>query len=453
MSRKVIAFSDKAHRSYDIWAHGILVIMIVIYTMYFMVRLNFSLAMPFIQQALNYTKTDMGLIITASFFVFGIGKFVNGMFSEFLRPKTFLAIGLLGSSLANILFANATSLTSLTIVWSINSFFQSLAWPQCVRLMKEWFSPLQMGTRWAVVSLANQGGSIVIFAFFTFIIDAYGWQASFIAPGIIGIICACITMALPLEIPSQLGLYSVEKRHGLREDDTHILKINTTLQLSLGILKEILTNRLIWYVSFSTFFLYIVKAGFCAWGPTFLKEARGLPLREVGWQMIAFEIAGVIGSLTAGWVSDKIFSGRRGPVGAIYMLTLGALFTALAFSSGESKILDIATLIGIGFMIFGPQIMVGTASVDFSSKRSAVAANGFVGFFGYFGSSFVSGLGIGHITDNYGWRAAFGIFVASAFLAAIFFALIWKHRSAVLIKKEPAEESSKDLERKKAVNT
>ena len=67
MSRKVIAFSDKAHRSYDIWAHGILVIMIAIYTMYFMVRLNFHLQCLFYSTSAKLYKTDMGLIITASF--------------------------------------------------------------------------------------------------------------------------------------------------------------------------------------------------------------------------------------------------------------------------------------------------------------------------------------------------------------------------------------------------
>ncbi|MDP3936048.1 MAG: hypothetical protein Q8Q56_03590, partial [Alphaproteobacteria bacterium] len=90
MDNNVRLFLKTNNRTYDMWGHSVLVLMIISYTMYFLVRQNFSLAMPFIEGALGFSKTEIGVIMTSSLFVFGVGKFVNGFFSHLLRPKVFL---------------------------------------------------------------------------------------------------------------------------------------------------------------------------------------------------------------------------------------------------------------------------------------------------------------------------------------------------------------------------
>jgi sugar phosphate permease len=422
MDNNVRLFLKTNHRTYDIWGHSVLVLMIISYTMYFLVRQNFSLAMPFIEGSLGFSKTEIGIIMTASLFVFGVGKFINGFFNHLLRPKVFLSLGLVGSSLMNIAFAKSSSLLEFSIVWSFNAFFQSIAWPQCVRLMSEWYSPTQLGTRWGLVGMANQAGSFLVFAFFTFLIESYGWRASFLIPGIAGIIAGLVILALPLEVPKDLGLCSMEERHGLPIDRSSGTQ-STFRQISWTILSEILKNKFLWYISLATFFIYIVKTGFCSWAPTYLKEAKSLGIKSVGFNMVVFEIAGAFGGLMAGWLSDKVFKGRRGHVGVIYLVGMMILLAALWLAPLNVVGLDVLLLAGLGFVLFGPQVMAGAASVDFSSKQAAVAANGFVGFFSYFGSSMVSGVFLGYVTQHYGWSATFIILIISSAMAAFFF---WK---------------------------
>lgn len=422
MDNNVKLFLKTNNRTYDLWGHSVLVLMIISYTMYFLVRQNFSLAMPFIEGSLGFSKTEIGVIMTSSLFVFGVGKFVNGFFSHLLRPKVFLSLGLIGSSLMNIAFSKVSTLVGFSIIWSFNAFFQSIAWPQCVRLMSEWYSPTQLGTRWGLVSMANQAGSFLVFVFFTFLIESYGWRASFFIPGVAGIIAGLVILALPLEVPKQLGLCSMEERHGLEIDLSASTETNFR-QVGWSILKEIFTNRFLWYVSLATFFIYIVKTGFCSWAPTYLKEAKGLGIKSVGFNMGVFEFAGAFGGLVAGWLSDKVFKGRRGHVGVIYLGGMVVLLTALWLAPVNVLGLDAVLLAGLGFVLFGPQVMAGAASVDLSSKKAAVAANGFVGFFSYFGSSVVSGVLLGYVTQHYGWSATFLILIASSLMAAYFF---WK---------------------------
>lgn len=445
MDNNVKLFLKTNNRTYDLWGHSVLVLMIISYTMYFLVRQNFSLAMPFIEGSLGFSKTEIGVIMTASLFVFGVGKFVNGFFSHLLRPKVFLSFGLIGSSLMNIAFSKASTLTTFSIIWSFNAFFQSIAWPQCVRLLSEWYSPTQLGTRWGLVSMANQAGSFLVFVFFTFLIESYGWRASFLIPGVVGILAGLVILALPLEVPKELGLSSVEERHGLEIDLTASSDTNFR-QEGWDILREIFRNKFLWYVSLATFFIYIVKTGFCSWAPTYLKEAKGLGIKSVGFNMGIFEFAGAFGGLIAGWLSDKVFKGRRGHVGVIYLVGMVALLTALWLAPVNVLGLDAVLLAGLGFVLFGPQVMAGAASVDLSSKKAAVAANGFVGFFSYFGSSIVSGVLLGYVTQHYGWSATFSILILSSLMAAFFFwkTLGYNNKRVAPLQKNDKLEPSKD---------
>lgn len=441
MDNNVRLFLKSNTRTYDIWGHSVLMLMIISYTMYFLVRQNFSLAMPFIESSLGFSKTQMGIIMTASLFVFGVGKFVNGFFSHLLKPKVFLSIGLVGSSIMNIAFAKTSSLFALSVVWSFNAFFQSIAWPQCVRLLNEWYSPTQLGTRWGLVSMSNQAGSFLVFAFFTFLIESYGWRASFFIPGVAGLIAGLAILALPLETPKSLGLCSMEERHGLPPQSDN--SGQSLGQISSDILREILTNKYLWYISLATFFIYIVKTGFCSWAPTYLKEAKGMGIRNVGLNMGSFEIFGAFGGLAAGWVSDKVFKGNRGPVGVLYLGGMIVLLFAFWLAPSHTT-LDLLLISGLGFVLFGPQVMAGAASVDLSSKKAAVAANGFVGFFSYFGSSLVAGVLMGYLTQHYGWTATFLTLIFSAFMAAVFF---YKTLNAPIKKEQNTQKNNPETEK------
>ncbi len=237
----------------------------------------------------------------------------------------------------------------------------------------------------------------------------------------------------------------MEERHGLPL--TADLETDSSLgQVSRTILAEIMKNKFLWYVSLATFLIYIVKTGFCSWAPTYLKEAKGLGIKSVGFTMGIFEFAGAFGGLMAGWLSDKVFKGRRGHVGVIYLGGMIVLLTGLWLAPPNVYGLDAALLAGLGFVLFGPQVMAGAASVDLSSKRAAVAANGFVGFFSYFGSSIVSGVLLGYITQHYGWSVTFLILIASSAMAAFFFWKTLEYRKPIILtseskKTEPAKEA------------
>ena len=80
-----------------------------------------------------------------------------------------------------------------------------------------------------------------------------------------------------------------------------------------------------------------------------------------------------------------------------------------------------------GFFIYGPQALVGIAAANIATKRAAATAGGFCGLFGY-GSTVVSGWGLGLLVQRTGWNTALSALIAAAVIGTAIFALAWRAR-------------------------
>ncbi len=74
--------------------------------------------------------------------------------------------------------------------------------------------------------------------------------------------------------------------------------------------------------------------------------------------------------------------------------------------------IDYAALIAIGFLIYGPIMIIGLHALDLVPKKAAGTAAGFTGFFGYVFGSAIAGTGVGWIADHWGWNGVFVTMVA-----------------------------------------
>ncbi|MBI4212130.1 MAG: MFS transporter, partial [Deltaproteobacteria bacterium] len=198
-------------------------------------------------------------------------------------------------------------------------------------------------------------------------------------------------------------------------------------------LKYIFPNKLVWVVALANVFVYIVRIGIMDWAPTFLVEARGSSLAGAGLKTALFELAGIVGAIGCGWISDTLFKGRRGPVGVISMFLLGLSVTALWLLPPGHGYLDALILIAAGVLVYGPQLLVPVAAADFASKKAASTATGITGAAGYLGSA-IAGLGTGLIADKWGWNGGFVFFIIAAFLGCFCFLLMWNRRAPQLEK-------------------
>lgn len=420
---------DTQSRTYSYWRRRIMLSIMIGYAAFYLVRQNFTMAIPYLQSELGYSKAEIGVIISTGAILYGLGKGLSGLLGDRSNARYLMSAGLLGSAIVSFCLGFSSTWTALLILYTLNMCFQSMGWPPCAKLLTHWFSPKEIGTKWALWNTSQQIGGAAVLIISPYIMAVYGWRYVFYVPAVLCIGFAFFLLNRLRDTPESLGLPAIEAHHGLVEahevDDSKLSTKEIFLQVT--------SNKLVWYMCGANFFVYIVRMFMFNWAPTFLSEFKGSSLKLAGWQAAMFDISAMFGGLIAGYLSDKVFEGRRGRVGLLYMVILAVSVLFLWKAPIDQKWQHFLGMMLIGFLVTGPQILVGVAAADFASKKAAGAASGLTGTVGYFGTA-VSGVGVGLVVDYSGWDAAFAAVTICALLSAFFFALTWNHRAKVLDK-------------------
>lgn len=233
--------------------------------------------------------------------------------------------------------------------------------------------------------------------------------------------------------PQSLGLPSIEHFKndygGAKPQDIDGHKLTARELLFDYVLK----NKYIWMLSIAYFFVYVVRIGINDWTALFLFEEKGYSrIGSTGFVSL-FEAGGFCGSLCAGWISDRAFDARRGPVNVLFALGM-ILSTLLFWYTPEGyPWFDSAAIFMIGFTVFGPQMLIGVAAAELVHKKAAATSNGFAGCFAYMGAA-MSGYPLGKVTQEYGWDGFFCILVLCCTISAVLLVPLWNIKSAAGVK-------------------
>ena len=249
------------------------------------------------------------------------------------------------------------------------------------------------------------------------------WQWAFWIPGMIALVGAVALFALLRDTPKSVGLPELESsKTSLDNDD------NDPAARRAYVMKMVYKNPVVWILSIANFFVYVVRFSVLDWGPKFLTEACNMSFEEAAIAVSAFEIMAIVGTLVAGWVTDKFFKGLAHRTCMWCMVGAGLSMAGFYMFYLHPGMVPGWVLIGVlamaGFFIYGPQALVGIAVTNQATKKAAGTANGLVGIFGYL-STAVSGIGIGWLADNYGWDYVFIGVIAMALVGVLIFMSIW----------------------------
>ncbi len=402
---------------YRYWRIHIMVIMYAGYATFYFTRKSFNFAMPAMITDLGMDKTDIGILATLFYIIYGCSKFLSGVISDRSNPRYFMGIGLIATGIINIFFGLSSSLLTFALLWSLNAFFQGWGWPPCSKLLNFWYSRSERGFWWSIWNTAHNVGGAVIPLIVGFCALHFGWRYGLIVPGVIAILVGIVLCWRLRDTPDTMGLPSIGK---WRNDEIEIkyesnskgLKTREILQ------RYVLTNKLIWLLALSSVLVYVVRTAINDWGNLYLTEVHGYDLVTANSAVTSFEIGGFLGSLVAGWGSDKFFYGDRGPMNFIF--SIGVLISAMVFwvQPSSAYLVQTGCFFCLGFFIFGPQMLLGMAAAECSHKEASGAATGFIGLFAYLGAA-LAGYPIAKVLEYYHWSGFFAVLTVSAAITGI----------------------------------
>jgi OPA family glycerol-3-phosphate transporter-like MFS transporter len=425
------------------------------YAGFYIVRKNFSMAIPELAP-FGFEKGELGVVLAMNAIAYALSKFLMGSVSDRSNARVFLPLGLVlaATSMAFMIvpvvaFGPEHKTWAIILMGVLNflvGWFNGMGWPPCGRVMTHWFSLKERGTWMSFWNCAhNVGGALVgpmaVYGAIWFGSWFYGTQkdyyfliGTYAFPAAVAVFIAIVAYILIRDTPQSCALPSIEK---WRNDypKHYSEKQETVLTVKEIFFKYVLNNKLLWYIAVANAFVYMVRYGCLDWAPTYLKDAQGFDIKNAGWAYFAYEFAAIPGTIICGWVSDKVFHGRRALPTIIFMAFV-AIFIALYWQFSSSYLMVVISLICIGFFIYGPVMLIGVQALDLAPKNAAGTAAGLTGFFGYFfGTAILANIVIGYVAEKAGWDWTFILLLIACLLSMVFMGLTYRNEQ-YLAKKE-----------------
>ena len=346
------------------------------------------------------TAGQLGVIGSALLFVYAVGKFLNGFIADYCNIRRFMFTGLAVSAAINLLMGilgivNGYTAIPLSVIfilfavlWGLNGWMQSMGSPPGVISLSRWFPQSRRGTFYSIFSASPYLGEFISFILTGLIVGAFGWQWGFVVAAAAGGAGALLILLTVSDTPESQGLPSIQQLSG--ESVKPVDKMPTR-----ELQKMIFRHPGIWVIALSSAFIYITKYAIAGWGVLFLQKERAFSL-EQATQIIAFSaVFGVLGTVLAGWLSDRVFrSDRIRP--AILSGAVSFVALALFLYAGGGYVMNILYVsvfsLSIGVLYC---IVAGLMAVDIVPRKATGAALGIVGI-----SSYVAA-GLQDITSGY----------------------------------------------------
>ena len=326
-----------------------------------------------------FSVDELGLIGAALYYGYAAGKLFNGFAADHFNPRIFFSASIFIAAVINI-FMGFSSLLWLSItLWALNGWFQGMAAPAAVISITNWFTLGQRGRAYGIWSASHALGEGMTYYVTALIVAAWGWKYGFIAPGIVCIGVAAWVYAWLQNAPSSIGLPTVQEYYGEAAEPPKPKDTWATQKVVFSI-------PAIWIVALASALMYVTRYGVNSWGILYLQEMRGYSLTESGFLMLLYGIAGILGSIAFGFVSDNIFNARRPPANFIFAV-VEVLALIVIFYGPDNVWIMQAAFIAYGAALSGLIASVGGLfGVDIAPRGATGAAMGLVGIFSYLGA-------------------------------------------------------------------
>lgn len=394
------------------------------YGLYYVCRLSLNVVKKPIVDSGLLTESQLGIIGSALFFSYAVGKLSNGFLADHSNIKRFMSTGLLVSALANLIMGFTSSFLFFAICWGVNGWVQSMGAPSSVVSLSRWYTDKERGSFYGFWSTSHNIGEALTYILTAVVASYFGWQWGFRAAAIIGILGAILIAIFFHDTPESKGLPPVN-------EDFRKEKISTWKEQ-----KGVLRNPYIWLLALASGFMYISRYAVNSWGPYYFETAKGYSLTQANTLIAISAICGIVGTASSGFVSDKFFKGRRNTPALIFGLM--NVFALCLFLLGPKDVwwLDVISMVifglGIGALIC---YLGGLMAVDIASKKASGAALGVVGIMSYVAAGFQD-ITSGFLIENnktlvsgeavYNFTPITIFWISAAVLSVLFALLTWK---------------------------
>ncbi|WP_269467687.1 MFS transporter [Azospirillum humicireducens] len=277
-------------------------------------RATLSIAGPAASKQLGLDAVAMGYVFSAFGWAYVLAQLPGGWLLDRFGSKTIYFFSLITWSIFTLMqgfvgFLGAgTAILALFALRFMVGLTEAPSFPANSRIVSAWFPTAERGTASAVFNSAQYFATVIFAPLMAWITATYGWQYVFYVMGVLGIVLGFVWMKVlysPKDHPliNKAELDHIEQGGGLVDMD-NAKKAKASGGPKLGYLKQLLSNRMLLGIYIGQYAITTLTYFFLTWFPVYLVQGRGMTILKAGLIASVPAIAGFIGGVLGGVISD-----------------------------------------------------------------------------------------------------------------------------------------------------
>ncbi len=361
------------------------------YAFLYMARYNLTQASTALEDLI--TNHDFGTIKAVGTIVYGFSFLLNGPLTDRFGGHRTMLVAAAGAAFANIamgllLYTGHTEniVTTFSLLYAVNMYFQSFGAVSIVKVNASWFHLRERGTFGGIFGILISLGLYFAYDWCGFLAHNVPTEWVFFIPAAILLVFFVANVIWVRDTPGQAGLKNFDTGDAdWGNDEAAPIGLVQTLGSVARIGRLMLSQPAILIIAAIEFCTGFMRSSLMDWYVRFSAQTHtdGNYIAS-NWGM-AQCLAGIMGGVLAGIVSDRVFGSRRGPVAALLYgaLLVGALVTTLVISQvwALAAVVCVMMLAVIG--VHG--MLSGAASMDFGGRKNVGIVVGIIDGLVYLG--------------------------------------------------------------------
>ena len=373
---------------YERWRWQIFSITWLAYAGFYLTRKGFSIAKNELKkpEVMGLSMADMSWIDGANSVAYALGQFLFGPLADKAGTRVIVLAGMLASVTTALAMGCSSTVLWMGALFALQGLCQSSGWAPLSKNLGEFFSQRERGSIMGFWCTNYALGGFLASVLAGYAAQRFGWRSAFFVPAAVLFVIWVLFFLFQRNRPEDVGLPPIEQYHGEKET---VIDPKDTAQAepegSWKVVAEVLRNRMVWLLAAVYFLVKPTRYLLLSWSPVYVNELLGTSTAGSGILGSMFDLAGPLGTLAGGIVSDRLFKSKRIPVSVIALFCLAIIMASFRYLPA-TRVAVGAGMFVIGFLIFIPDSLIaGVASVDFGTKKGASTASGLVNGLGSLG--------------------------------------------------------------------
>ncbi len=333
------------------------------------------------------SNADFGTIFFWGTIVYGFSFIINGPLTDRIGGKKAILISATGSALANLAMGavvyfgyTGNLVLTFSVLYALNMYFQSYGAVAIVKTNSAWFNIRERGSFGGIFGILISLGVYFAYDWGALIVKHLPVQYVFFIPVAILAVFVVLDAIMIQDTPAQAGLKNIELGDATSGQE------NAPPVGVMAVAMMMFKNPIIMTIAAIEFCSGFLRNAIMQWYVIFAKQTGQMEsFVPANWGLLLC-VAGIMGGVFAGTISDKVFNSRRGPVsGVLYgIMLVGAISVPFALLSpflGWVVVFMSLAVIGVHGMLSG------TASMDFGGSKNVGVAVGLIDGFVYLGTA------------------------------------------------------------------